>query len=77
MIGDRLKRFADTLPQDEKEALYALCEPNWDYEVVGIKKGEDGTKIIKKLGYGAKQLIFDKSFLKKQVKAILYLQSLV
>ena len=27
------------------------------------KKGEDGTKIIKKLGYGAKQLIFDKSFL--------------
>ena len=42
MIGDRLKRFADTLPQDEKEALYALCESNWDYEVVGIKKGEDG-----------------------------------
>lgn len=42
MIGDRLKRFADTLPQDEKEALYALCEPNWDYEVVDIKKGEYG-----------------------------------
>ena len=42
MIGDRLKHFADTLRQDEKEALYALCEPNWDYEVVGIKKGEDG-----------------------------------
>lgn len=33
MIGDRLKHFADTLPQDEKEALYALCEPSWDYEV--------------------------------------------
>ena len=42
MIGDRLKPFADTLPQDEKEALYALCEPNWDYEVVNIKKGEEG-----------------------------------
>ena len=42
MIGDRLKHFADTLPQDEKDALYALCEPNCDYEVVGLKKGEDG-----------------------------------
>lgn len=42
MIGDRLKRFADTLPEDEKEALYALCEPNWDYEVIDIKRGEDG-----------------------------------
>lgn len=42
MRGKPLKRFADTLPQDEKEALYALCEPDWDYEVVGIKKGDDG-----------------------------------
>lgn len=42
MRGKPLKRFADTLPQDEKEALYALCEPDWSYEVVGIKKGDDG-----------------------------------
>lgn len=42
MIGDRLKRFADTLPRNEKEALFALCEPNWGYEVVNIKIGEDG-----------------------------------
>ena len=42
MTGDKLKHFADALPQDEKEALYALCEPSWDYEVVGIKKSEDG-----------------------------------
>ena len=42
MIGDRLKHFADTLPQDEKEALYALCEPHWNYEVTCIKNGDDG-----------------------------------
>ena len=40
MTGDKLKHFADALPQDEKEALYALCEPSWDYEVVGIKRAK-------------------------------------
>lgn len=46
MTGNKLKSFTEQLPEDEKEALKALCEPDWDKEVVGIKKGPDGIMML-------------------------------
>ena len=42
MTGKRLKEFAANLPDDEKSALQALCEPEWKQEVLFLKKGNAG-----------------------------------
>lgn len=51
MTGNKLRDFAEKLPIDEREALKALCEPDWDYEIVWLKKGPDGILMCRSLYY--------------------------
>ena len=51
MTGNKLRDFAETLPADERAALKALCEPDWDYEIVCLKKGPDGVLMRQALYY--------------------------
>lgn len=51
MTGNKLRDFAEMLPADERAALKALCEPDWDYEVDWLKKGPDGILMCRSLYY--------------------------
>lgn len=51
MTGKKLKLFAETLPTQEKIAIKKLCEPDWDYEITGIKHGPSGIMLIVSLYY--------------------------
>ena len=51
MTGNKLKKFAEKLPTQEKNAITKLCEPGWDYEVTGIKHGSSGVMLMLGLFY--------------------------
>ena len=51
MTGNKLRDFAEMLPKDERAALKALCEPDWDYEIDWLKKGPDGILMCRSLYY--------------------------
>lgn len=46
MIGAALKEYIEKLPENEKIAIKALCEPDWNCEVLGLKKGSRGVMIL-------------------------------
>lgn len=46
MTGKKLKLFKEKLLLRERNAIKKLCEPDWDYEITGIKHGPSGVMLI-------------------------------